>query len=194
MASPKNKPGLPDNFGIDVHPSAIESPIQIGDYLDDDLEQAPSTLPADGTTVAEPPRSPQATELKPEKVIDINSRADNTPKVVPSAPPQESIEPVIKQPLRSPPKRKQVNMKVDTQRKADELLAYIQTYSVQADAKGSEMFDAILSLVYDAKEHIDLSGIPPRGKWGSPTARAFSTNLKNAFEQAIIINRQMKEQ
>jgi hypothetical protein len=86
--------------------------------------------------------------------------------------------------LRHPP-RKQVNMNPETLRMVDELLEYIQTYSGQKDTKASEIFHALIAALYEARELLDFSNVPPRGRWGSPTARAFPVALKNAFGAAI---------
>lgn len=34
--------------------------------------------------------------------------------------------------------------------------------------------------------HLDLAHVPPRGRWGTPTARAFTTAIKRAVERAIV--------
>ena len=66
-----------------------------------------------------------------------------------------------------------------------ELIAYVQTYSEQKDAKASEVFHALVLALYEAKEFIELGDVPERGRWGTPTAKAFPINLKNAFQEAI---------
>ena len=63
---------------------------------------------------------------------------------------------------------------------------YPKTYSVQKDAKASEMFHALVSVLHESRELLDFSEVQPRGKWGSPTARAFPVSLKNAFRGAIV--------
>ena len=37
----------------------------------------------------------------------------------------------------------------------------------------------------EARAYLDLSIIPPRGRWGSPTAASLPVALKNAFMDAI---------
>jgi hypothetical protein len=86
--------------------------------------------------------------------------------------------------VKNPP-RKQVNMNPETLRMVDELLAYIQAYSGQKDTKASEMFQALIAALYEARELLDFSGVLRRGRWGSPTARAFPVALKNAFGAAV---------
>jgi hypothetical protein len=86
---------------------------------------------------------------------------------------------------RNAPPRKQVNMNPETLRMVEELLDFVQTYGGQNDTKASELFEALVLTLYEAREQLDLSRVPPRGRWGSPTARAFPTALKNTFQAAI---------
>jgi chromosome partitioning protein len=39
---------------------------------------------------------------------------------------------------------------------------------------------------YEAKDELDCHTIPKRGRWGTPTARAYPLELKNAFLQALL--------
>ena len=76
-------------------------------------------------------------------------------------------------------------MTPETLRMLEELIDHVQTYSMQRDAKGSEVFLALVLSLYEAREHLDLSEVPARGRWGTPTAQAFPISLKNAFQEAI---------
>ena len=76
-------------------------------------------------------------------------------------------------------------MTPETIRMVEELLSLIQQYSGQKDTKSSEMFYALVSALFEAKEHLDFRSVGQRGKWGSPAAKAFATNLKKAFQKAI---------
>ena len=67
----------------------------------------------------------------------------------------------------------------------DELIDHVQTYSVQKDAKASEVFHALVLALYEAIEFLELSDVPARGRWGTPTAKSFPISLKNAFQEAI---------
>jgi hypothetical protein len=100
--------------------------------------------------------------------------------------PSEAVEtvPVTRAPMRSV-SRKQLNMNPETLKMVEELLSYIQNHSVQRDAKASEMFHGLVAALYDARELIALGQVPPRGRWGTPTAHAFPIALKNAFQSAI---------
>ena len=88
--------------------------------------------------------------------------------------------------------RKQVNMTPETLRMVDELLTQVRTYSMEKDIRNSELFHALVLCVYEARGNLDLSGVPPRGRWGSPTAAALPVALKNAFQDAVARTRQQK--
>jgi len=67
----------------------------------------------------------------------------------------------------------------------DELLMQIRQQSMEKDVRASELFHAMVLCVYEACAYLDLSTIPPRGRWGSPTAASLPIALKNAFMDAI---------
>ena len=67
----------------------------------------------------------------------------------------------------------------------DEIIDYVQTYSVQRDAKASEIFHALVLTLHESLEEMDLSNVPARGRWGTPTAQAFPISLKSTFKSAI---------
>jgi hypothetical protein len=88
--------------------------------------------------------------------------------------------------------RKQVNMTPETLRMVDELLTQVRTYSMEKDIRNSELFHALVLCVYEARGNLDLTGVPPRGRWGSPTAAALPVALKNAFQEAVARTHQQK--
>ncbi len=64
-------------------------------------------------------------------------------------------------------------MTPETLTMSDELLEMIRSGSGQQDTKANELFHALVLLVHEVKDEIDLYSIPKRGKWGTPTARAY---------------------
>jgi hypothetical protein len=56
----------------------------------------------------------------------------------------------------------------------------------ETDARTSEVFQGIMTLVYHALDELDLSELPRRGAWGSVTAKNFPSALSEAFESAIL--------
>lgn len=76
-------------------------------------------------------------------------------------------------------------MNPETLAMVEQLLDFCQTYSVQKDLKASEVFHGLVLSLFEAREHLDLSRVQPRGRWGTPTAAALPIALKNAFQKAV---------
>jgi hypothetical protein len=189
----KNKPGLPDGFEIN-----LDAPAQLGDYLDEDAfaGNAARVIAAKRPAVPVAPTAPPAP--KPEPVVTIAPAP--RPQVV-----EQQSSPVFQEIRTEPmleladarkrnlaktssirrPERMQFNMRPETVKMFNNIVEFVQRYSLQNDAKASEIFDALVSVLYDAKEELAFNDVPRRGKWGTPTARAFPTALGNAFARAI---------
>lgn len=193
----KSNRGLPPDFALDIPDRP--KPVDLGDYLDE-VEAAPPKAvarpvakdappsPAPPPAPAQGPTATPAPPAAPSKVVEMprplpesrepEERRDNGQE------PGAARAPRPKRAFKVPPRR-QINMSPETQRMVDELLDYVQAYSVQRDAKGSEVFHGLVLALYEAMEHIDLSNVPARGRWGTPTAQAFPISLKSAFQAAI---------
>lgn len=155
--------GLPATFRLDVAKhSSFNGPVRLGDYLDDD---------------------PVAASARPQSAASPTLRAER-----PTAPPPQPAPPALPSPAapaRPGPPRKQINMNPETLRMVSELMHQIQTYSGQEDAKASEMFHGLVSALHEARGYMDFANTSARGRWGSPTARAFPVALKTVFRHAI---------
>jgi hypothetical protein len=181
MAKEKQR-GLPPGYDINIPDQERNKPVQIGDYLDE----------VDAAT-SRPPKPAPRQERAENNVVEMPRPAtEGHDEPSPPAPPPQGPEtgeakPSRKQKRRkhSGPARKQINATPETLRMIDEIIDYVQTYSVQKDAKASEVFHALVLALYEARESIDLSEVPARGRWGTPTAKAFPISLKNAFQEAI---------
>jgi hypothetical protein len=182
MAS-KFKPGIPENFTFDVGPVS-----DLGDYLD---EQGPKP-PRRSGQAARPPATaatrPAAGERAPATRPAVPTPSGGPLPVAPPEPaavgPQGELP--RERPQRQKGPRREISMTPDTLRMSDELLSMIRSGSGQRDTAPNEMFHALVLLVYEAREELDLHTIPKRGRWGSPTARAYPLELKNAFLRALL--------
>ena len=76
-------------------------------------------------------------------------------------------------------------MRPETVKMFNDIVEFVQRYSMQNDAKASETFDAVINVLHESKEALSFGDVPRRGKWGTPTAKAFPTSLGNAFARAI---------
>lgn len=130
-------------------------PVRLGDYLDEPAPPPPSDPP---------PVAP--------------------PAPVPFAAPPPS-PPVIPAPGRTAPPRKQFNMTPETLRMVDDLLRHIRLHSRERDVRASELVHALVLAVHETLPYLDLSRVPNRGKWGSPSAAQLPVALKDAFQQAM---------
>ena len=180
----KSNRGLPPDFALDIPDRP--KPVDLGDYLDE-VDAPPPKVPARPAAKEAPP-SP-APAHQPAASAPSNNIVE-MPRQAPQDEPDRDQEsnsnypPRRKRAFKIPPRR-QINMSPDTQRMVDELIDYVQAYSVQRDAKGSEVFHGLVLALYEAMEQVDLSNVPARGRWGTPTAQAFPISLKSAFQAAI---------
>lgn len=195
MAS-KFKPGLPGSFTLNVEPVR-----DLGDYLD---ERPPTPRPQQKVAApmpAEPVKRP-IPEVRPvvrqqAAPVAEPARADTTPANT-ETPRHETVvaAPATAQPTPSEiarekrslyPRmpRREISMTAETLSMSDELLEMIRSGSGQQDTKANELFHALVLLVHEVKDEIDLYSIPKRGKWGTPTARAYPIEIKNAFLKAV---------
>lgn len=165
MAKPVR--GLPDDFVLDL---PDEGPVKIGDFLD----EAPVIPRA---------RTPEAPKLKPpaRPSVALGRTEDPTePAAIRSELPRtERARPspaVIRYQLNLTPRSKVM---------LEELVEHIRNYGPQPDVRTSEVFQAIMQLVHNAMDRLELADLPKRGAWGSVTAKNFPMALSEAFERAI---------
>ena len=97
----------------------------------------------------------------------------------------EAARPQRERPARSAPPRKQINLKPHVIAMAEELLDQIRAETGQKDAASSEMFEGMTLMLQEARSHLELTSVPPRGAWGSKTAKAFPVSLKKQFIRAV---------
>lgn len=172
--------GLPPGFDLDI---GGDAPVKLGDYLDEE------------TSIPVIPRRPAPARVEksaPKPEAKVQARGEEVRGVAPAKAAMPSIEPptppaplaVVTQRLRKPPRR-EVNLRPDTQRMFDELIEYVRAYSAEPHATASEVFHALVTVLYQAKEDVDLRHVPRRGKWGSVTAKSFPDALANAFAEGI---------
>lgn len=110
-------------------------------------------------------------------------------RVIPHAPAVTATrEPAVNEDRlpKSKAPRREISMTPETLRMSDELLEVIRSGSGQRDTKANELFHALVLLVHEAMDELDPHAIPKRGRWGTPTARAYPLELKNAFLRALL--------
>lgn len=91
-----------------------------------------------------------------------------------------------KQRARRDQNRLQINFSPEAERKMYELLEMISAQGPQKDVMVSELMQALILNLYDARSEMNLSRLPLRGQWGSPTAKSFPAALAEAFREAQV--------
>ncbi len=159
--------GLPDGFDLDL---PDEKPVVIGDFLDEE-PQLPVARPRPAQSVR------AERQLRPEIVRLERAGDDERPE--PAAPAARASQgpSVI---------RYQLNLSPRAKTMLEEVVQYVRTYSPETNARTSEVFQGIVTLLHNATDELDLSELPRRGAWGSVTAKNFPVALSEAFEQAIL--------
>lgn len=190
----KYKRGLPSDFVFEP----ITPVSDLGDYLDE--TRSPSV-----PSVTKTPPAPPVTKTRPEPGPAVSvavsrpavpavavlapvaaANADLRPSVA-RATAQGEARPVERnRPPRHSGPRREINMSPETLRMSDELLELIRGGSGQRDTKANELMHALVLLAFEAKDTLDPFTIPKRGRWGTPTARAYPIELKNAFLHALL--------
>jgi hypothetical protein len=161
--------GLPETFELDLP----DQPVHIGDFLDEEPPAIPVRRPTP-TILPQPvvERFVAAEEIQPRAAREIVGERSPVRAVARAAQPS-----II---------RYQLNLTPKSKMQLEELVKHVRTYSPQNDARVSEVFQGIMTLLHNAMDEIELSELPRRGAWGSVTAKNFPGALSEAFERAIV--------
>lgn len=167
-----NRPGLPTGFSLKI-PKPDDSPVQVGDYLEQ-IEEASQPRVID--LPKQPPPNTSIPRPTTKRVGEVRGPQITAPRgnTRPSIP------------------RREFNLSVASVRMLDDLLAQLREQGPQKDARGSEVFEALLTALHEARQLINYGSLKPRGAWGQPTAKAFITELKNNYQRAIHLSIQTR--
>lgn len=139
----------------------------------------------DGADVGAPANEDRTEVLEPTETVEETGVGQGTleTRETASAPRARTRPKLPKAP------RREISMTPDALDMSDELLEIIGQGSGQRDTKANELFHALVLLAYEVRDELDAYAIPKRGRWGSPTARAYPIEIKNAFVKAILRKR-----
>lgn len=180
----KHTRGLPPNFKLN-----IDEPVVLGDYLDEQGDVSAAKRVKDssrGEVVSSRAPAKLGGGLPFQKsVAPVSAEAS-----LPETKKVEFVDPPLAKPNSLHPawkrsRRKQLNLSAEGERRFEEILEHFKEFGPQEDIRMSEIFEAIVMLAYDAKEKLDLSKLPRRGAWGSPTEKNFAVHIAEAFGKAI---------
>jgi hypothetical protein len=188
----KTPSGLPENFDLSVSASDLAGPASLPGYLDEDPVVSFAMLQREHAqqSKTEAKALAQVFQQVPaveEKITQTVATVTQIPQHIPE-PPRPVSAPVAA--ASSERKRFQINLDVDSERMLEELLDLLSSQSSENRIKTSELFQALLMTLYNAKGEITLGSLPTRGRWGSATAKAFPVNLAESLREAIVNHEQ----
>ena len=205
MAKPTR--GLPSSFSLGAKREDLDAPVDIGDFLDEDLAPAPRPkAPAvepepeqaavgEGTEEAVPPASAEriveVVPARPAPVEPVALQEDPQPRQQFRAFEPEHEPP----PQASPPQRRsapaardriQINLSPEGRAAHDAVMEHFRRFCPrEPNTKHNEVYQSLMIALSEALRHYDLSMVPRRGGWGSATHRSFVASLKGAAVKAL---------
>ena len=196
----QKKIGLPASFDLGVSEDDLE-PADIGDFLDGDIHGPARSRPEPKAMEPEPvvqpePSAPVAVQPEPQlarEAPEVTERV-RLPEPVRAEESSRAPQPLLdlperRQPLqrakRGRPKRVELNVDPTLERQMQGILNDVRSQSFEGDVRMSELHRALWQALHQARQEIDYSSVPARGQWGSATAHALVSELKEAFLKGI---------
>ena len=167
------KAGLPDGHELEVDVEGLTEPADIPDFLDMEASR-PTSVPRPAPARAEPRDEREAAE--PAAALQPDSSAR---KASPKRPPQQKVR------NRNRPPRKEVGFDDETLGMLKDLHGDGSSQSMEEALTRSEVARAAIRAVYAARNSVEYAGVGPRGRWGTPTARALVDDLTESYIRAV---------
>lgn len=154
-----------------------DKPIRAGDYLDEMMGEGTRRSAPRATTTPEPASGAPVAEEAPEA----------------SPAPAETPEPKKRAPARrqgaassaAEVKRTRLNVSMDGRKRLSSIVDRMKRYGPEPDVRASEVLEAAILALYEAQEHLDLSNVRRRGKYGSASHKNFPVALAESVKRAI---------
>ncbi len=143
-----------------------DAPIRVGDYLEETAR--PSSPPK-----ADPP--PRKKKAAPSKNA-TGKRAE-----APAKPSSSTAVAAIP----SSSGRTRLNITEEQRDKLDEIVQEMKKVGPERHLKASEIVDALVSVLHDAREHLDMSMVRRRGKFGTQQHRMYRDALAESIRLTI---------
>ena len=167
------KAGLPDGHELEVDVDGLTEPADIPDFLDLEVPR-PAAAPRPAPALVEPRKVREAEQPPSAPQPDPASR-----KATPKRPPQQKVR------SRNRPPRKEVGFDDETLGMLKDLHGDGSSQSMEEALTRSEVARAAIRAVYAARNLVEYAGVGPRGRWGTPTARALVDDLTESYIRAV---------
>lgn len=175
------KAGLPDNFDLKVsREELVEGPARLPGYLDRTGVKIAPTIEEEIVVPQKVvgPKVAQPHEVTPAAMVIVPEKSEPTPVTREQEKPKSLKAPV-------PRKRLQINLTADAQLMVEELVDQICQHSPEKGVNYNDVIQGLIIKLYESRSEMDVSQLPLRGRWGSPTAKSFATELSSVFGKAI---------
>ena len=169
------KPGLPEGHELEVDVEGLTEPADIPDFLDMEVQPRPAP------TIQRPAPTPPSPEPRKERppTAEAVSRPSEERKTAAKRAPQPQVR------GRNRPPRKEVGFDDETLAMLKDLHADGASQSMEESLTRSEVARAAIRAIYAARNMVEYRGVGPRGRWGTPTARALVDDLTESYIRAV---------
>lgn len=159
------KKGLLEDFDLGDKPDE-DTPVHVGDYLEETTSRISEAAPK-----ASPARQVKKKAAKKKQA----GRA-----TMPSA---------ARVQHESSSGRTRLNITEEKRDQLDEIVREMQRIGPERYLKASEIVDALISVLHDAREHLDMGMVRRRGKFGSQQHRMYRDALAESIRVTIATHR-----
>jgi len=173
----KKKAGLPEGYDLRVTSSELlDGPATLSGYLD---ERPRYVAPVEPTRlVAQQIVRPPVEEVAPREVIQAVAVSQKVLEL-------KTVESIPRKPQREKIRRLQINISPEVERKGEELLELLARQSPDGRVTVSELIQALILNLYDARDNIN-GRLPERGRWGTSSAKSYPAELAIVLREAIL--------
>ena len=162
-----NKKGMLDDFDLLGEDDKPDEPVHVGDYLEE-------------TTTTKKTPSAKAPVKVPAKKKKKRSAPAND---------KTSTEAVVGSEAVQQPQgtsgRTRLNITDEQRDKLDEIVREMQRVGPERYLKASEVVDALVSVLHDAREQLDMGMVRRRGKFGTQQHRMYREALAESIRVTI---------
>ena len=106
----------------------------------------------------------------------------------PKPEPQDAAPPVASRPQ----KRTRLNISNESRDRLRDIVQRMRNYGVEKDLRASQILEALILALDEAKPYIDMSNVGRRGRYGSASHKTFSVTLAVSISRAIAANEREK--
>ena len=175
----KKTSGLPSDFDLKVTSTElVGTPARIPGYLD----RKPTFFQEEEVVQ---PLATQVERVIEQPPVQVVATPVIAPEIQKPAAPLHVVEAKVQKKTVEKVRRMQINVTPDVERKAEELVEILSRQSPDNRVTVSELMQALVLNLYDAKDSIN-GRLPPRGRWGSPTAKSFASELSKTLREALL--------